>query len=304
MQFFIGTSGYDYPEWKGEFYPQDLKRTDFLSFYAEHFNALELNFSFYGMPLPEKMLSFYDRTDGKVLFSVKANQLLTHKIGQDWESHAQAFKAAVNSLLEKNVLGALLFQFPESFHYTNDNRYYLAKLIQAFEGFPVVIEFRHKEWVRESVFAGLEKMKASLCFCDMPRLKNLPNNLPMSSPEGEGAGTLCATPFIGDLAYIRLHGRNADAWYAVLRESDSDEDDGADAGSAGAGPKGNGSNGSARYRYDYSADELSQFVLVINEAMNVGKKVHVYFNNHPCGFGAKNAQLLKSMVELSNLQLL
>lgn len=289
MQFFIGTSGYDYPEWKGEFYPQDLKRTDFLSFYAEHFNALELNFSFYGMPLPEKMLSFYDRTDGKVNFSVKANQLLTHKIGQDWESHAQAFKAAVNPLLEKNVLGAVLFQFPESFHYTNDNRYYLAKLIQAFEGFPVVIEFRHKEWVRDSVFAGLEKMKTSLCFCDMPRLKNLPNNLPMSSPDGEGAGTLCATPFIGDLAYIRLHGRNADAWYAVLKDSDEAAD---------------GDAGSARYRYDYSTDELSQFVPVINEAMNVGKKVHVYFNNHPCGFGAKNAQLLKSMVELSNLQLL
>ena len=284
MQFFIGTSGYDYPEWKGEFYPQDLKRADFLSFYAKHFNALELNFSFYGMPLPEKMLSFYDRTDGKVNFSVKANQLLTHKIGQDWETHAQAFKAAVNPLLEKNVLGALLFQFPECFHYTNDNRYYLAKLIQAFEGFPVVIEFRHKEWVRESVFAGLEKMKASLCFCDMPRLKNLPNNLPMSSQDGEGAGSLSATPFIGDLAYIRLHGRNADAWYAVLKDSDGD-------------------TGSARYRYDYSADELSQFVPVINEAMNAGKKVHVYFNNHPCGFGAKNAQLLKSMVELNNLQL-
>lgn len=291
MQFFIGTSGYDYPEWKGEFYPQDLKRADFLSFYAEHFNALELNFSFYGMPVPEKMLSFYDRTDGKVLFSVKANQLLTHKIEQDWESHAQAFKAAVNPLLEKNVLGALLFQFPESFHYTNDNRYYLAKLIQAFEGFPVVIEFRHKEWVRESVFAGLEKMKASLCFCDMPRLKNLPNNL-MSSSEGDSG--LCATPFIGELAYIRLHGRNADAWYAVNDSSGTD-------GSVGAGA---GNNGSARYQYDYSADELSQFVPVINEAMNAGKKVHVYFNNHPCGFGAKNAKLLKSMVELSNLQIL
>ena len=296
MQFFIGTSGYDYPEWKGEFYPQDLKRADFLSFYAEHFNALELNFSFYGMPVPEKMLSFYERTDGKVNFSVKANQLLTHKIEQDWETHAQAFKAAVNPLLEKNVLGAVLFQFPESFHYTNDNRYYLAKLIQVFEGFPVVIEFRHKEWVRESVFAGLEKMKASLCFCDMPRLKNLPNNLPMSSQDGEVTGSLCAVPFIGELAYIRLHGRNADAWYAVNDSSGTD-------GSAGAGQKGNGSNGSARYRYDYSADELSQFVPVINEAMNVGKKVHVYFNNHPCGFGAKNAQLLKSMVELSNLQL-
>ena len=58
MQLYIGTSGYDYPEWKGEFYPQDLKRADFLAYYATIFNALELNFSFYGMPVPEKMLSF------------------------------------------------------------------------------------------------------------------------------------------------------------------------------------------------------------------------------------------------------
>ncbi len=291
MQLYIGTSGYDYPEWKGEFYPQDLKRADFLAYYATIFNALELNFSFYGMPVPEKMLSFYERTDGKVIFSVKANQLLTHKIDGNWKNYAEDFKNAVRPLLEKSVLGAVLFQFPESFHYINDNRYYLAKLIQAFEGFPVVIEFRHKEWVRESVFAGLEKMKASLCFCDMPRLKNLPNNL-MSSSEGDSS--LCATPFIGELAYIRLHGRNADAWYAVNDSSGTD-------GSVGAGA---GNNGSARYQYDYSADELSQFVPVINEAMNAGKKVHVYFNNHPCGFGAKNAKLLKSMLELSNLQLL
>ena len=269
MQLYIGTSGYDYPEWKGEFYPQDLKRADFLAYYATIFNALELNFSFYGMPVPEKMLSFYERTDGKVIFSVKANQLLTHKIDGNWKNYAEDFKNAVRPLLEKGVLGAVLFQFPESFHYINDNRYYLAKLIQAFEGFPVVIEFRHKEWVRESVFAGLEKMKASLCFCDMPRLKNLPD------------GTLLEAPFVGNIAYVRLHGRNAEAWYA------------ADPGT-----------GSERYKYDYSADELVQFVPVINTAINAGKKVHVYFNNHPCGYGAKNAKLFKDMLQWSNLEII
>ena len=281
MQFFIGTSGYDYPEWKGEFYPQDLKRADFLSYYATVFNALELNFSFYGMPVPEKMLSFYERTEGKVVFSVKANQLLTHKIDGNYKNYAEDFKNAVKPLLEKNVLGAVLFQFPEIFHYTKENRFYLAKLIMAFSGFPVVIEFRHKEWVRESVFSGLEELKASLCFCDMPRLKNLPD------------GTVLGTPFIGDIAYIRLHGRNAEAWYVGDAGADTE---------TGMGSGGAGSNGSERYKYDYSADELVQFVPVINTALNAGKKVHVYFNNHPCGFGAKNAQLLKDMMQWSNLQ--
>ena len=72
----IGTSGYDYPEWKGVFYPEDLKRKDFLIFYATQFNALELNNTFYNMPTAERMLSFYERSEGKLSFSVKANRLL------------------------------------------------------------------------------------------------------------------------------------------------------------------------------------------------------------------------------------
>jgi len=112
----------------------------------------------------------------------------------------------------------------------------------------------------------------------MPRLKNLPD------------GTLLGAPFVGDVAYIRLHGRNADAWYAV--------------NSVDSGSSDSGKNGSERYNYDYSADELTKFVPVINEAMNKGKKVHVYFNNHPCGNGAKNATLLKEMMQWSNLQML
>ena len=60
----IGTSGYDYPEWKGVFYPEDLKRKDFLSYYATQFNALELNNTFYSMPTAERLLSFYERSGG------------------------------------------------------------------------------------------------------------------------------------------------------------------------------------------------------------------------------------------------
>ena len=258
----IGTSGYDYPEWKGVFYPEDLKRKDFLSYYATQFNALELNNTFYSMPTAERLLSFYERSEGKLNFSVKANRLLTHEIGADWQTSAEDFKIALNPLQEKDSLSAVLFQLPESFHYTKDNRIYLAKLIQEFEGFPVMVEFRHKEWIRKSVFEGLEKRKASIVFCDMPQLKNLPD------------GTVMRTPFIGENAYIRLHGRNDRAWYA-----------------AGESP-----NGSARYCYDYSDEELAQFVSIIKAAGREGKKVQVYFNNHPNGSGAKNAISLKKMI--------
>ena len=258
----IGTSGYDYPEWKGVFYPQDLKRKDFLSYYATQFNALELNNTFYNMPTPERLYSFFERSEGRLQFSVKANRLLTHEIDSTWQTAAEDFKTALTPLQENGALSAVLFQLPESFHYTNDNRIYLANLIQKFEGFPTLIEFRHREWIKESVFEGLEKRNTGIVFCDMPQLKNLPD------------GTVTNTPFIGNNAYIRLHGRNANAWYV-----------------SGESP-----NGSARYCYDYSENELSQFVPIIKAAVREGKKVQVYFNNHPNGSGAKNGLKLKEMI--------
>ena len=263
----IGTSGYDYPEWKGIFYPPELKRADFLSYYATQFNALELNNTFYNMPTAERLLSFYDRSEGKLDFSIKANQLLTHEITPDWKTAAEDFKHALRPLQEKDRLCAVLFQFPQSFHYTNENRIYLARLIADFEGFPVIIEFRHTEWIRESVFEGLEKRGAGLAYCDMPQLRNLPD------------GKTVKSPFIGPTAYIRLHGRNAGSWYANATSPET--------------------NASARYCYDYSDSELESFVPVISKAMSEGKKTQIFFNNHPDGSGAKNARRLKDLLDSS-----
>ena len=280
----IGTSGYDYPEWKGVFYPEDLKRKDFLIFYATQFNALELNNTFYNMPTAERLLSFYERSEGKLSFSVKANRLLTHEIGTDWQTAAKDFKAALEPLNEKERLSSVLFQLPESFHYTKDNRIYLAKLIAEFEGFPVLVEFRHKEWIRDSVFAGLEKRKAGIVFCDMPQLKNLPD------------GAVMKTPFIGNNAYIRLPGRNEGAWYAHAPKVQTSITSAHANGAKATYTVGDSPNGSTRYCYDYSENELAQFVPIIKAAGKEGKKVQVYFNNHPNGSGAKNGLKLKEMV--------
>lgn len=265
----IGTSGYDYPEWKGVFYPPEVKRADFLSYYATQFNALELNNSFYNMPTADRLNSFFERSEGRLEFSIKANRLLTHEITSLWINTAEDFKQALTPLLEKDKLCAVLFQFPQSFHYTNDNRIYLAKMIAAFEGFPVVIEFRHKEWIRESVFEGLLERNVSLAFCDMPELKYLPAVVSIQSLRDYS--TTC---FIGPNAYIRLHGRNADAWYSTDSQG----------------------NGSARYDYNYSDKELEKFVPVIKAAVKEGRKAQVFFNNHPQGNGAKNAKTLKSLL--------
>ena len=257
----IGTSGYDYPEWKGIFYPDNLKRKDFLSYYATQFNALEVNNTFYNMPTAERLLSFWERSEGRIQFSVKANRLLTHEAGAGWQQDASLFINAVSPLAEKSCLCTILFQFPQSFHYTTENRLYLAKLIEVFGSLPVVIEFRHEEWIRASVLEGLESRGAGLCFCDMPDLKYLPK-FGQTSPTTS-------------IFYLRLHGRNANAWYATE----------------------NSPNGNARYTYDYTDQELNQFVPVIQNAVLTGKKPVVFFNNHPNGSGAKNAVRLKELLE-------
>ena len=203
-EILIGTSGYDYPEWKGAFYPADMKRADFLAYYATQFNAVELNSTFYNMPTAERLQSFYERSGGRLKFSVKANRLLTHEISARWNDAAKEFILALDPVFAKGNLCAVLFQFPQSFHYTDENRIYLAKLIAAFKGYPVMIEFRHSEWLRESVFCGLEERGTGLVYCDMPQLKYL--------PDGKTEGT----PFVGPNAYIRLHGRNADACPGII----------------------------------------------------------------------------------------
>ena len=281
----IGTSGYDYPEWKGVFYPEELKRADFLSYYATQFNALELNNTFYNMPTAERLMSFYKRSEGKLAFSIKANHQLTHEIPQNWKTVSDEFKTAVNPLQEKACLSAVLFQLPESFHYTKENRIYLAELIKSFEGYPTVIEFRHREWVRESVFEGLAERNTGIVFCDMPQLKNLPD------------GNAVHTPFIGSTAYIRLHGRNADAWYAHAPKAQTLITSTHASGTNVTHAHDSSMNGSSRYCYDYSESELNSFVPVIKTAAAEGKKVHVFFNNHPNGSGAKNGLYLKSLLE-------
>ena len=107
----------------------------------------------------------------------------------------------------------------------------------------------------------------------MPKLSALPaGNAEQITDRSE-----IKSPFIGKTAYIRLHGRNAEAWYChEEREGEK--------------------NGSGRYRYDYSDAELCEFVPVVQRALMEGKRTAVFFNNHPDGSGAKNARRLREMI--------
>ena len=181
----LGTSGFDYPEWKGIFYPKELKRDDFLKYYSENFNAVELNFTFYNIPKKETIEKFLSKTENRVKYSVKANRQLTHEKRQNWKEISAQFKEMLEPLEKSQNLASILFQFPPDYRYTKENRIYLASLLEEFENYPKVVEFRNREWLKESVYKGLEERNTSLACAKLP--------------------TNISSRFIGPIAYIRIH---------------------------------------------------------------------------------------------------
>jgi uncharacterized protein YecE (DUF72 family) len=113
----IGTSGFSYDDWRGVFYPDGLERNDFLSFYSQEFPVVELNFSYYRMPDPAQCMRMLEKSAYRIEFVVKAFQGLTHEVaGESLSQIVPRFKASIDPFWREGRLGAVLFQFPQSFH--------------------------------------------------------------------------------------------------------------------------------------------------------------------------------------------
>lgn len=267
-ELYIGTSGYDYPEWVNVFYPGNLKRDDFLAFYAEHFNALELNFSYYAIPTDSQLGDMVKRSGGKVHFSVKGNRQFTHevKIGE-WRDAARQFRSALYPFVNNGLLLSVLLQFPPSFQYKPDQRRYLADLLDEFGEIHLIVEFRNPEWFNTRVYEGLERRKVGLCLCDTPEISRLPSFVKVSS----------RNLVISDTGYMRFHGKNAGQW-------DSSEN--------------------LRDRYDnlYKDAELEPYIPVIRDMTGKAGIVQVYFNNHAKGAAAVNARKMKTLMGNKSLK--
>lgn len=261
-ELLIGTSGYDYPEWVKVFYPADLKREDYLSYYATKFSCLELNFSYYAIPTAEQLTSMIKRTAGHVRFSIKGNRQFTHEIKVSyWRDAVREFRNALTPFLNDGLLLSVLLQFPQSFRYNDDTRRYLADLIAEFGAEPLIVEFRHSEWFTPRVYEGLTARGVGLCLCDMPELSKLPTYFRLNRP-----------PLVlGQTGYVRFHGRNTSQWYASENSRD-------------------------RYDYQYHDDEIAAYSPLVKEMQGKAKIVQVYFNNHAKGAAAVNAQKAKILM--------
>lgn len=163
MKFWVGTSGYSYKEWKGNFYPEDLPDKEMLSFYAQQLPAVEINNTFYRMPKSDMLEKWAEQVPKNFRFILKASRKISHikRMKECEEETAYLFQTA--KTLGKQ-LGVILFQFPP----------YLRKDLPRLENFvkllpddsKVAFEFRHESWFDDEIYDCLKEKPYALCFSD------------------------------------------------------------------------------------------------------------------------------------------
>ena len=272
----VGTSGWSYPTgkgtWNGIFYPDKGRRPrsagkfDELRFYAEHFDTVEVNSSFYRIPSLATTKSWAQRTPARFEFALKLFQKFTHPdmfheaTGADPLDLDQAdvdeFRASIEPLARADKLGPLLAQFPASFKNEPNARGYLEWLLERFREYELAIELRHRTWSDDPLdtLKLLGEFSAAWVQIDEPKFRfSIRQNL---------------LPNVKTFYYLRLHGRNAAQWWRHEKSED-------------------------RYNYLYTKHELEPIADAVEEASREVKKAYVYANNHFSAKSVTNAAILK-----------
>ncbi len=252
----FGPAGWSYPDWRGTVYPDPAPRGFRpLAFVAERFDFVEVNTTFYRIPEPRLAAGWISQTGGRPEFRfwVKLHHAFTHE--RRLEPHAlEAFRSAVRPLQAAGRLAGLLAQFPYSFHLDSGAKRHLAALADQFAAYPLAVEFRHAAWHDPRVLDYCRQRGLAWVNVDQPAVSA---NLALTAE--------CTRP---DLAYVRLHGRNARDWFA-------------------------GTGRDARYDYLYSGQELDQVAGVIRSLQEQARQVFVSGNNHYKGSALRNLLELK-----------
>ena len=175
MLYYLGTSGWSYDHWVGEFYPEDLPRNKWLEFFTKHFNTAEVNMTFYRFPFENLLKGWYNKTPSGFKFSLKANRQITHeKKFKNVSQLLKKFYKLADILQEK--LGCILFQTPPSFKLEKDYstfKRFLEVLYAKYSSYRNVIEFRHPSWYCEKAFELLKQHNIGFCIVSAPKLPEI-----------------------------------------------------------------------------------------------------------------------------------
>ena len=258
----IGPAGWSYSDWAGYVYPfrrpKDFHEAAYL---AEFFDTIEINTSFYQPLRPDHAELWLNRVAANpaFVFTAKLWQKFTHEPSATTEDE-RAVRAGFDVLRNAEKLGAILLQFPFSFHRTAETFIYLTAVLERFADYPLVVELRHSSWQIPETFDLLRDRKVGFCNIDQPIIGH--------SVEPSAVAT-------SSVGYVRLHGRRYDTWFSDDPATPAHE----------------------RYNYLYSAEELNPWVDRIHDLSEHTRNTYVITNNHYQGKAVVNALELLSILK-------
>jgi uncharacterized protein YecE (DUF72 family) len=306
----VGPAGWSYTDWAGYVYPtRRQKGFHEATYLAQFFDTIEINTSFYGPMRADHAKLWVERVSAnpRFLFTAKLWQKFTHDPVSTREDE-RIVREGFDVLRAAGKLGAVLAQFPFSFHRSAENMVRLTVLLQRFADYPLAVELRHASWNDAEVFARLREHGAAFCNIDQPIIGRSiePRDFPIGSERRGAEGKIQrrgaeyaedrgeddareefdpglpaeakiapAGVAVAPIGYIRLHGRRYDTWFNDDPAIPSFE----------------------RYNYLYSTEELTPWATRVRNESRHAQKVFAVTNNHYLGKGVVNALQLLSMLK-------
>lgn len=261
----VGPAGWAYKDWAGVVYPKRKpKGFHEATYLSAYFDTIELNVSYYRPVSASTAESWVEKiaANPRFRFTAKLWHGFTHERDAG-EADARLVDEGFRPLLDARRLGAVLMQFPFSFHWTPENRDYVLRLGERFGAYPLVAEVRHESWNSQDALDVLRGAGIGVCNIDQPHFKkNLRESANVTSPVG----------------YVRLHGRNAKSWWSAEKQSPE------------------------RYNYLYSVEELKPWVHRIHDIAAESDDVYVVENNHYLGKAVVNGLELTALLRNAPVQ--
>lgn len=253
----VGPAGWSYPDWEGIVYPRHKPRGFHpLPHLARYVDCVELNSSFYRAPDPRHAARWVElvRDRPAFRFLAKLQNVFTHEPlparATELRALVQAYVEGIEPLRASGRLAGLLVQFPVSFRATEHARTRLEQIAEQFDQAPLVLEVRHRSWFEHEWQATVEALGYSVACIDLPSAAD--------HPPREFAGA-------GPVGYLRVHGRNRDAWFDPRAGRDQ------------------------RYDYLYTATEIAQLADIARRLASRTDETYVIANNHFAGKAMANA---------------
>jgi uncharacterized protein YecE (DUF72 family) len=165
----VGCSGWQYKDWRGRLYPEGLPTTRWLPRYAEEFDTVEVNSTFYRLASRDAVARWVDQTPDGFVFAAKSSRYLTHvRRLRDVEQGVHRFYERIMPLVESGKLGPVVWQFPANFRHERDELERVANALELVPRGRHCFEFRHRSWFTEDVYAVLREHGAALVIGDHP----------------------------------------------------------------------------------------------------------------------------------------